>query len=442
MEFGILGPLEVRANGHAVPLGGARPRAVFAVLALNANRPVSAERLTLALWGEEAPPSAVKTVQVYVARLRKALGDPDVLGTTPAGYRLRVRPGELDAERFESLVADGRQALAAGRGEDAAAALRVALELWRGSPLADVASAPFAPAEIARLEEQRLAALEVRVEADLAAGRHPELVAELGQLRTEHPWRERLHGQLMLALYRSGRQADALEAYRHAREVLVGQLGIEPGAELHNLQEAILAHDPGIDVPPAAGSREAIQREDPLLEVAISEPIPQAPLRALPPSLPAQLQPRPAMPFVGRAAELGRLAALLDQAPTDGRQIALVGGEPGSGKTRLAREFAEYATSTGARVLYGACDAAVRTPYQPLVDALEPALAGLDADEPEPGADHYPGSLTRLLPGLRAAAGDATAAITDAEAKDPDAERHKLHTALTELLAGLAAHSP
>ena len=253
MEFGILGPLEVRADGHAVPLGGARPRAVFAVLALNANRPVSADRLALALWGEEAPPSAVKTVQVYVARLRKALGDPEVLVTTPAGYRLRVRPGELDAERFESLVADGRQALAAGRGDDAAAALRAALELWRGPPLAEVASAPFAPAEIARLEEQRLAALEVRVEADLAAGRHAELVAELGQLRMEHPWRERLHAQLMLALYRSGRQADALEAYRHAREVLVEQLGIEPGAELHDLHEKILAHDPALDAPPATG---------------------------------------------------------------------------------------------------------------------------------------------------------------------------------------------
>ena len=219
---------------------------LFAVLALHANQPVSAERLAVALWGEDVPPSAVKTVQVYVARLRKALDDPDVLVTTPAGYRLRVRPGELDAERFERQVADGREALAAGRAEHAAAELREALELWRGPPLAELASTPFAPAEIARLEEQRLAAVELRVDADLAAGRHAELVGELQQLTTEHPWRERLHAQLMLALYRSGRQADALEAYRHAREVLVEQLGIEPGAELHDLHEAILAHDPAI----------------------------------------------------------------------------------------------------------------------------------------------------------------------------------------------------
>jgi predicted ATPase/DNA-binding SARP family transcriptional activator len=253
MEFGILGPLEVRADGRAVALGGAKPRAVFAVLALHANQPVSAERIAVALWGEEAPPGAVKTVQVYVARLRKALDDPDVLATTPAGYRLRVRAGELDAELFERLVADGREALAAGRADDAAVVLREALGLWRGPPLADLAAAPFAPAEIARLEEQCLAAVEVRVDAELAAGCHAELVGELQQLASQHPWRERLHVQRMLALYRCGRQADALEAYRNAREVLVEQLGIEPGVELHDLQEAILAHDPAIDAPSAAG---------------------------------------------------------------------------------------------------------------------------------------------------------------------------------------------
>src|SRR3954452_20349864 len=255
MQFGILGPLEVRADGRAVPLGGVKPRAVLAVLALHANRPVSAERLAIALWGEDAPPSAVKTVQVYVARLRKALDDPDRVVTTAGGYCLRVGPGELDAERFERRVADGREALAEGRGDHAAAELRDALELWRGPPLAELASTPFAPAEIARLEEQHLTAVELRVDADLAAGRHAELVGQLQQLTSAHPWRERLHAQLMLALYRSGRQADALEAYRHAREVLVERLGIEPGAELHDLHEAILAHELAIDAPTTDGRR-------------------------------------------------------------------------------------------------------------------------------------------------------------------------------------------
>src|SRR3954471_9280876 len=239
MEFGILGPLEVRREGRAVAIGGAKPRAVLAVLLLHANEPVSADRLALALWGQEAPAGAAKAVQVHVSRLRQALGDAGVVETTPAGYRLRVGPGELDAERFERGVAAGRRALAAGRAEEAAALLRAALGLWRGPPLAELATTPFAPAEIARLEEQHLAAVEVRLDADLAAGRHAELIGELQQLTRRHPWRERLHAQVMLALYRSGRQADALEAYRHAREVLVEQLGIEPGAELHDIHEAI-----------------------------------------------------------------------------------------------------------------------------------------------------------------------------------------------------------
>jgi DNA-binding SARP family transcriptional activator len=183
MEFSVLGPLEVRAGGRAVALGGAKPRTVLAALLLQANEPVSGERLALALWGEDAPPGAVKTVQVHVSRLRRALGDPELLTTTPAGYVLHVRPGELDAERFETLVAHGGEALRAGDAERGAALLREALALWRGPPLADLASEPFAAAEIARLEEARLAAVELRAQADLDAGRHAELSASCGSSR-------------------------------------------------------------------------------------------------------------------------------------------------------------------------------------------------------------------------------------------------------------------
>jgi DNA-binding SARP family transcriptional activator len=195
MEFRILGPLEVNAESGPIALGGIKPRAVLAMLLLHANEPVSAERLASALWGEEVPAGAVKTVQVHVSRLRKALADPDAVATTPAGYRLRVRPGELDAERFARSVEEGRRALDAGDAERAAVLVREGLALWRGPALADLAFEPFASAEIARLEEERLAALEARVDADLAAARHVELIAELQQLTAEHPWRERVHAR-------------------------------------------------------------------------------------------------------------------------------------------------------------------------------------------------------------------------------------------------------
>ena len=336
-EFRILGPLEVRADGRAVQLGGARPRAVLAVLALHANQPVSAERLAVALWGEDAPPSAVKTIQVYVARLRKAIGDPDALVTTPAGYRLRVRPGELDAEHFERSVADGREALLAGHAEDAAVRLRQALELWRGPPLAELASLPFAPAEIARLEEQQLAAVELHIDAELAAGRDAELVAEVQQLTREHPWRERLHAQLMLALYRSGRQADALEAYRHAREVLVEQLGIEPGPELHDVQQAILDQDPALDAPVMAGGASD--------GAAVAARSPDGTDRA--------------------RAELGDIAGQLCDR---GNRLLTLLGPGGVGKTRLA-------LAAAARVDDQFADGAYFVSLAPLADPTELAAA-------------------------------------------------------------------
>jgi DNA-binding SARP family transcriptional activator len=212
MEFGILGPLEVRSEQGNVAVAGGKPAAVLAVLLLHPNEPVSVDKLAIALWGEDVPGGASRTVQVHVSRLRKALGNPEALITTPAGYCLVVKPGELDATRFEELVRSGRQTLANGEAAQASDVLREALTLWRGPPLADFASEPFAPAEIARLEEQRLEALETRLEADLAAGRHHDVVGELQHLVAEHPTREQLVEHLMLALYRCGRQTEALEA--------------------------------------------------------------------------------------------------------------------------------------------------------------------------------------------------------------------------------------
>ena len=253
MEFRILGPLEVWDGGGEVSLGGPKPRALLAVLLLHPNEVVPADRLIDELWGEDSPERAAAALRVNVSRLRKALPQ-DVLTTRSPGYVIRVEPDELDLHRFERLVDEGRSLLARGLAADASERLRDALSLWRGPALADFAYESFAQAAIARLEEIRLAAVELRIDADLALGRHDELVGELEALVAEHPLRERLRGYLMTALYRSGRQAEALDAYQDARRALVDELGIEPSPALQELERAILRQDPSLDCS-SAGAR-------------------------------------------------------------------------------------------------------------------------------------------------------------------------------------------
>jgi len=252
VQFGILGPLEVREEGRPVPLGGAKQRAVLAALLLNANRVVSTDQLADALWGDSPPETAATALQVYVSRLRKVL-PPGTIATQPPGYVLRAEPEDLDLERFQRLTDEGREALARGEPQAASASLGEALRLWRGPPLADLAG-EFARAQLVSLEDLRDAALEDRIEADLALGRHAELVPELDALVGRHPFRERLRGQLMIALYRAGRQAEALEAYRAARQALRDELGIEPSAALQRLHTAILNQAPELE-PAAAPER-------------------------------------------------------------------------------------------------------------------------------------------------------------------------------------------
>jgi DNA-binding SARP family transcriptional activator len=259
LEFRILGPLEALAGRHAVPLGGPKQRALLAILLLNANRTVSVDRLVDDLWGERPPGTATHSVEVYVSQLRKALGDRETIVTQRPGYRLVLDPGALDLHRFENLVAEGREALSSGAAETADARLREALGLWRGPALDDFAFEAFAQPSIARLEELRLGALEERIDADLALGGHAEVVAELEELVERHPLRERPRGQLMLALYRSGRQADALEAYAATRRVLVEELGIEPSPSLQRLERAILNQEQSLEWSP----RETLERQGP-----------------------------------------------------------------------------------------------------------------------------------------------------------------------------------
>ena len=256
LEVRLLGPLEVSLDGEDVAVGGPKPRALLAVLALAAGRVVSVDHLVESLWPGEPPETAAHAVQVYVSQLRKSLGN--VLATRTPGYVLELEPGRIDIHRFTQLVGEGRELLGSGDPASASSVLGDALALWRGPALADFAYEPFAQTEISRLEELRVVALEERIEADLALGRHADLTSELEALVEVQPLRERPRGQLMLALYRSGRQADALAAYRDARETMVEELGLDPGPELKKLEAAILRQDDAL-LPPEGPSAPAMQ---------------------------------------------------------------------------------------------------------------------------------------------------------------------------------------
>src|SRR5512132_3435814 len=289
--FSLLGPLTATVEGTPIELGGQKRRALLAALLLRAGEVVRRDELIDALWGEDPPATARNTLQVSVSQLRKLLPD-GLLETNASGYRLAVDRSSVDVFEFAQLAQAGRSALTIGDAAGAAETLRAALALWRGPALADLAWEPFAQAEVARLEELRLAALEDRIDAELALGRHGQLVGELERLVAEQPLRERLRGQLMLALYRSGRQAEALGVYQRARRTLVDELGIEPSESLRQLERAILAHDPTLNLPQGA---------------------PASPRRA----------PVPPTPILGRERELASLANVVRM--DDTRLVTLTG---------------------------------------------------------------------------------------------------------------------
>ena len=347
MHVRLLGPFEVTVDGARLPLGSPQQRAVLAVLALRPGEVVATDALVEALWPRGAPASAVPVVRTYVSRLRRVLaaaGAEARLVARPPGYVLAVDPERVDARRFEQLAARGRAELAAGRADDAAATFRRALELWRGDVLADVAWLEPAQAAAGPLRELRSTALEGRIDADLALGRHAEVVPELRSLTGEHPFRERLWGQLMVALYRAGRQTEALAAYRQVRTAMVEQFGIEPGPELQDLERRVLRHSTDLHVPqgePAA------------------------------PPLPAMLaHPAHDRPFVGRAREWAVLTTTLDDARSGHLGAVFVSGPPGIGKTALVARFARDASAAGATVLLGRADEASPAPYQALREAV------------------------------------------------------------------------
>jgi predicted ATPase/DNA-binding SARP family transcriptional activator len=356
LEFRVLGPVEVVLEGPPLSVKGKKPRALLALLILRRNEPVPTELLIEDLWGDKAPTTAANTLQVYVSQLRKIVGDR--LTREGSAYRLRIDSGELDAERFEQLAEEGDAALRRRSFREAAELLGEALSLWRGPALADLRYESFAQGETARLDELRLVANENRIEADLGLGRHDQVIGELEALIAEQPLRERLRSLQMLAFYRAGRQADALEAYQAARQTLLDELGLEPGPELRELEQAILRQD------------EALSRR----------PLPQSNV------------PVPASTLVGRRRELEEVTSAL-RGPT---RVLTLTGPGGSGKTRLAIEAANLLAAELADGAFFVALDAIRDPA-----LLLPAIAEAVAVR-ESGDKSLPESLAERLSGRQA----------------------------------------
>ncbi|NHZ71282.1 MAG: hypothetical protein GWP18_06530 [Proteobacteria bacterium] len=306
-DFRILGELEVLQDGTLVDLGSPRQRALLARLVVSAGEVVSTDRLIDDLWYAATPDKAKRTLQVYVSRLRKALGDDGaVLERCGPGYRLATERDRVDASHFESLVEEGRLAFSSGDAEAARSLLGTALGLWRGPPLAEFPDDAFAREESARLEEERVSAEEARIWADLRLGQHTAVVSELNDLTVRYPFRETFWEQLMLALYRSGRQAEALRVYQRARSCLVDELGLDPGSGLRTMENRILSQDPTLDLVTSDGAAHESVR------------------------LPSYLTS-----FIGRREELERAVVLLKE-----ERLLTITGAPGVGKTRFALEIA------------------------------------------------------------------------------------------------------
>jgi DNA-binding SARP family transcriptional activator len=406
MDYRILGPLLVTRDAAPVTLGPRRNAVLLTLLLLHGNEAVSSDRLVEELWSDDLPAHPRKALQLSVLRLRRALG-AEVLETHPPGYLLRVGDEELDAWRFERLAAAGRQALGQGEVRRASALLREALDLWRGPALAEVLYEPFAQAAAARLEEARLCCLEDRIDADLALGRHGALAGELDALTARHGTRERLHGQRMLALYRSGRQAEALDAYRRARTRLVDELGLEPAPELRGLEAAILNHDPRLQW---------------------TAPRPVAASQLLGP-------PR----FVGRERELSVLVRGVDDLRGRGGSVVFIHGEPGIGKTWLAEEGGAHASRRGARVLVGRCWESDGAPaYWPWVQCLRGLVDELGRDAVIAAAGPGVEEIARLLPEL----GRQPSGPPRPPAVDAQGARFRLFDAVTALLCDAAVDRP
>ncbi|MEN3270171.1 BTAD domain-containing putative transcriptional regulator [Pseudonocardia sp.] len=426
MDFRILGPFEVCHGGERIRIGPPKQRAVLAVLLVHANQVVAVDRLIDLLWGEEPPARAGGALQAYMHNLRRVLeparprrSPPILLVTQAPGYLLRVGPQELDATRFQALASEGRRLLAESQPETARQRLTEALALWRGpAPLVEFAHEPFAQAAAARLKELREVAIEDRLEAELATGGHVEAVAELEVLVGQHPLRERLWGLLMVALYQSGRQGDALRAGAKARNVLREDLGVEPGPALRRIQADILAQAPSLE--PRAPS----ESSGPIVVSSASAP----PLRPDPPEV-----------LVGRERPLATLLDAVESARRGSGQLVLISGEAGIGKTRLLEELASRAAATGATVAWGRGYEGAGTPaFWPWVQTIRGLLGQMEADTARAALATVAGEIAQIAPEVRELVGETG----PTGLADPAAARFRLYGAVTDVIHRLAIRKP
>jgi DNA-binding SARP family transcriptional activator len=427
LDFHLLGPFGVKCGKETLRLGGRRQKAVLALLTIHVGDVVSTDRIAHEIWSGHPPQSAVQTIHTYISRLRKILqgsqfkdDQPEIIRRQDPGYILTVPRDAIDAHRFEETVAAASGHLTSGNPGDAAEELRRALNFWRGSPLADLDTEPFAAVESQRLDERRLEAIELLIEAELALAHHSRVVAELQDLVDRFPVRERFWAQLITALYRSGRQAEALAAYGRVRALLVEELGVEPGPELQQLELRVLEQSPDLDCNSAT---------DEVPRIGSTTHFP----------LPSRLPHLPAIGMVGRSRERQRLTDAYETVNADESfRIVLIGGEAGVGKTTLVSSFAHAAWEQGAVVIYGRCDEDLLIPYGPFVEAFAHYVAQAgDSAIGELGRDHL-SALARLLPALRERPGD----LSDTKASDPDAERWLLYGGVVALMQSAASRTP